>query len=58
MKVYVKASRGNPKLDEFYYNLDMWGESMKISANPSYNKALDAIADMLNAMQDGTYFEQ
>lgn len=27
-------------------------------AYPSYNKALDAIADMLNAMQDGTYFEQ
>lgn len=23
IKVYVKASRGNPKLDEFYYNLDM-----------------------------------
>lgn len=25
---------------------------------PSYNKALDAIADMLDDMQDGTYFEQ
>lgn len=25
---------------------------------PSYNKALDAIADMLNAMEDGTYFEK
>lgn len=25
---------------------------------PSYNKALDVIADMLDDMQDGTYFEQ
>lgn len=27
-------------------------------AYPSYNKALDAIADMLNKMKHGTYFEQ
>lgn len=31
---------------------------IRTKAYPSYNKALDAIADILDDMQDGTYFEQ
>lgn len=31
---------------------------LEVEKYPSYNKALDVIADMLDDMQDGSYFEQ